>query len=244
VSESFVRQYWPNSDPIGKTFEIRSQNRTVVGVVGDIKVRGLERTNEPQVYIPAKQPPDQGLGGLYVPKDVVIRAPRQGLALIPAVRQVIRQVDPAQPLSEVRMMTEVVGSQTATRSAQLRVLGALAVLALLLAGVGIHGLLAFTVAQRAREIGVRLALGAGPSLVARMIVSDAARMAVIGVVPGILGAYAAARAMGALLFGVQPADPLTIAAATALCLVTAVLGAVRPAVRAARVDPMAAMRSD
>ena len=142
------------------------------------------------------------------------------------------------------MMADVVGSQTATRSAQLRVLGALAVLALLLAGVGIHGLLAFTVAQRAREIGVRLALGAGPSLVARMVVSDAARMAVIGVVPGILGAYAAARAMGALLFGVPPADPLTIAAATALCLVTAVLGAVRPAVRAARVDPMAAMRSD
>jgi hypothetical protein len=244
VSESFVQHYWPNSDPIGKTFEIRSQSRTVVGVVGDIKVRGLERSNEPQVYIPAQQPPDRGLGGLYVPKDLVIRAPRQGLALIPAVRQVIRRVDAAQPLSEVRMMADVVGSQTATRSAQLRVLGALAVLALLLAGVGIHGLLAFTVAQRAREIGVRLALGAGPSLVARMVVSDAARMAVIGVVPGILGAYAAARAMGALLFGVPPADPLTIAAATALCLVTAVLGAVRPAVRAARVDPMAAMRSD
>ena len=77
VSESFVRRYWPNADPIGKTFEIRAQNRTVVGVVGDIKVRGLERTNEPQVYIPAKQPPDEGLGDLYVPKDLVIRSPRQ-----------------------------------------------------------------------------------------------------------------------------------------------------------------------
>src|SRR5687768_18536219 len=101
------------------------------------------------------------------------------------------------------MMTDVVNGQLDTLNAQLRVLGALAVLGLLLAGVGIHGLLAFTVAQRAREIGVRLALGAGPSLVARMIVSEAARMAVIGVVPGVIGAYAAGRAMSALLFGVQ-----------------------------------------
>jgi predicted permease len=244
VSESFVQRYWPKTDPIGKTFEIRSQTRTVVGVVGDIKVRGLERTNEPQVYIPARQPPDSGLGGLYVPKDLVIRAPRQGLALIPAVREIVRQVDPGQPLSDVRMMSDVIGGQTATRTAQLRILGALAILALLLAGVGIHGLLAFTVAQRGREIGVRLALGAKPSLVARMIVSEAARMAIIGVVPGILGAYAAARAMSALLFGVRPDDPLTISAAAGLCLATAVMGALRPALRAARVDPMSALRAE
>jgi predicted permease len=244
VSESFVERYWPETDPIGKTFEIRQQMRTVVGVVGDIKVRGLERTNEPQVYIPAKQPPDSGLGGLYVPKDLVIRAPRQGLALVPAVREIVRQVDPAQPLSDVRMMSDVVGGQLETRNAQLRVLGALAALALLLAGVGIHGLLAFTVAQRAREIGVRLALGAEPSLVARMIVSEATRMALIGVVPGVIAAYVAARAMSTLLFGVPPADLVTIAAATVLCFAVAVLGALRPAIRAARVDPMSAMRSD
>ena len=246
VSESFVKRYWPDTDPIGKTFEIRGQNRTVVGVVGDIKVRGLERTNEPQVYVPARQPPDAGLGDLYVPKDLVIRAPRQGggLALLPAVREIVRQVDPEQPVSDMRMMAEVVGSQTDTRRAQLRILGALAILALLLAGVGIHGLLAFTVAQRAREIGVRLALGAEPSLVARMIMSEAARMAIFGVVPGIIGAYVAARAMSALLFGVQPGDPTTIAAAAGVCLMTAVFGALRPALRAARVDPMSALRAE
>jgi predicted permease len=246
VSESFVQRYWPDIDPIGRTFEIRGQNRTVVGVVGDIKVRGLERTNEPQVYVPARQPPDAGLGDIYVPKDLVIRAPRQGggLALLPAVREIIRQVDSEQPVSNVRMMAEVVGDQTATRTAQLRVLGALAILALLLAGVGIHGLLAFTVAQRSREMGVRLALGAEPSLVARMIVSEAARMAILGVVPGVLAAYAAARAMSALLFGVRPEDPLTISAAAVLCLATAVLGSLRPAVRAARVDPMSALRAE
>jgi putative ABC transport system permease protein len=138
----------------------------------------------------------------------------------------------------------VIGGQTATRQAQLRVLGALAILALLLAGVGIHGLLAFTVAQRSREIGVRLALGAEPSTVARMIVSEAVRMAMIGVVPGILVAYAAARAMSALLFGVRPEDPVTISVAAVMCLATAVLGCLRPAIRAARVDPLSALRMD
>lgn len=244
VSESFVQQHWPNDDGIGKTFLIRDELRTVVGVVGDIKVRGLERTNEPQVYIPAKQPPLPGLGGLYVPKDLVIRAPTQGLALVGAVREIVRQVDAEQPISNVRMMTEVLDGQFTTRNAQLRILGALAILALLLAGVGIHGLLAFTVSQRSREIGVRLALGAEPGAVARMVVADAARMALIGVVPGILGAYAAARAMSALLFGVQPGDPLTIVAAAALCLATAVLGALRPALRAARVNPISALKTE
>jgi ABC-type antimicrobial peptide transport system permease subunit len=239
-----VERHWPNEDPIGKTFEIRAQNRMVVGVVRDIMVRGLERTSEPQVYIPAKQPPEAGLGGLYVPKDLVIRAPRQGLAVLPSVREIVRQVDPAQPLSEVRTMAEVVGDQTATRTAQVRILAALALLALLLAGVGIHGLLAFTVAQRAREIGVRLALGAEPSRVRRMIVSEAARMAIIGVVPGILGAYLAARAMSALLFGVQPADPLTFSATAVLCLTTAIVGYLPPALRAARVNPISALKAE
>jgi putative ABC transport system permease protein len=243
VSESFVQRYWPNADPIGRTFEIRSQTRTVVGVAADIKVRGLERTNEPQVYVPATQTPDS-LGEIYVPKDLVIRSSQPGMTLLPSVRAIIRQVDSEQPVSNARMMVEVVGDQTATRTAQLRVLGALAILALLLAGVGIHGLLAFTVAQRSREIGVRLALGAQPSLVARMIVSDAGRMAILGVVPGVLGAYAAARAMSALLFGVRPADPLTMSVAAGLCLATAVLGALRPALRAARVDPISALKAE
>ena len=244
VSESFVQHYWPNEDPIGRTFEIREQSRTVVGVVADIKVRGLERSNEPQVYIPARQPPDDGLGGLYVPKDLVIRAPTQGLALLPAVREIVRRADVEQPVSSVRMMSDVVKGQTETRTAQLRVLAALAILALLLAGVGIHGLLAFTVEQRGREIGVRLALGAEPSGVARMVVSEAARLTILGIIPGLIGAWAAARAMRALLFGVPPEDPLTIAAAAALCLTTAILGALRPAIRASRINPISALKAD
>jgi predicted permease len=246
VSESFVEHHFPGEDGggIGKTFIVRDQLRTIVGVVGDVKTRGLERTSEPQVYIPARQPPEGGLGGLYVPKDLVIRAPTQGLAIVPAVRQAVRRADPDQPLADVRMMSDVVDGQLATRNAQIRILGALAVLALLLSAVGIHGLLAFTVAQRGREIGVRLALGAAPRSVAGMVVGDAARMALFGVVPGVIGAYLAARAMSALLFGVEPGDPWTLAAAAVLCMATAVVAALRPAMRASRVDPITALKSD
>jgi predicted permease len=244
VSESFAKRHWggPN-DAIGRTFTTRGQERTVVGVVGDIKVRGLERTSEPQLYIPFDQAPVP-IGDNYQPKDLLVRSARPEAALVPAIREIVRQVDAQQPISNVRTLSEVVGDQTVTRRAQVRILGALAVLALLLAGVGIHGLLAFTVAQRDREIGVRLALGANPGLVARMIVSEGVRMALIGIVPGVLIAYAAARAMGALLFGVRPEDPLTIAVAAVACFLTAVAACLRPALRAARIDPISALRAD
>jgi predicted permease len=243
VSESFVDEYWPGEDALGKTFTIRGQLRTIVGVVGDVKTRGLERTSEPQVYIPANQPPDVGLGSLYVPKDLVIRT-NQGLSLIPSVREIVRRVDADQPLSSIRMLSDVIGGQTADRRSQVRILAALALLALLLAAVGIHGLQTFTVAQRSREIGVRLALGAAPANVARMVVSEAARMAIFGVIPGVIAAYVAARAMGALLFGVRPDDPVTFLTTAGVCLLVAILSALRPAMRAARVDPITALRAE
>lgn len=243
VSKSFVDTYWPGEDGLGKTFEIREQTRTIVGVVSEVKVRGLERTPEPQVYIPAYQPPDIGLGGLYVPKDLVIRG-SQELSMVPAVRDIVRRVDADQPLSSIRMLRDVVGDQTADRRAQVRVLVALSLLALLLAGVGIHGLQTFTVAQRSREIGVRLALGAAPSTVARIVVSEAARMAILGVIPGVIAAWFAARAMGALLFGVRPDDPVTFLTVAGVCVVVAIVSALRPAMRAARVDPITALRAE
>jgi len=142
------------------------------------------------------------------------------------------------------MLAEVLGDQTVTRRAQLRVLAALAVLALLLTAVGIHGLLAFTVAQRDREIGVRLALGANPSSVARMIMSEGVRIALIGVIPGVVVAYLAARAMSTLLFGVRPDDPLIISVVAFVRFVTAVAASARPALRTAGIHPMSALRSD
>jgi predicted permease len=243
VSASFVERYWRGQDPIGKTFKHRGQTRTVVGVVGDVRIRGLERNPEPQLYVPASQVNDQ-YSSILDPKDLVIRHAGQGDALVAAVRQIVREVDPEQPISDVRPMEEVLAGETATRRAQLQVLGVLAAVAVLLAAVGIYGLLAYTVAQRSQEIGVRLALGADPARVGRMILADGMRMAIIGIVPGVLGAYAAARGMSALLFGVAPSDPATFATAVGLALLMTFAGSLVPALRAVRVSPMSVLRAE
>jgi predicted permease len=243
VSASFVERYWPGQDPIGKTFRHLEETRTVVGVVGDIRVRGLERNSEPQMYLPAQQAPEE-FPAVFDPKDLVIRHSGQEEALVAAVRQVVRSVDPEQPISDVRTLDDVLAGETASRRAQLQVLGALAFVAILLSGVGIYGLLAYTVAQRSQEIGVRLALGADPSRVGRMIFADGMRLALFGIVPGVLGAYAAARGMSALLFGIPPSDPATFAAAVVLALLMTCAGSLVPALRAVRVAPMSVLRAE
>jgi putative ABC transport system permease protein len=215
----------------------------VVGVVGDSKVRGLERTSEPQMYLPAQQIADASPSG-FDPKDLVIRHAGADEALLAAMRQIVRATDPEQPISDVRTLEEVLAGDTATRRAQLQVLDVLAFVAVLLSGVGIYGLLAYTVSQRAQEIGVRLALGAEPSRVGRMIFADRMRLAMIGIVPGVAGAYAAARGMSALLFGVAANYPATFAAAIGTALLIAFAGSVVPALRTVRVTPMSALRSD
>ncbi len=243
VSASFVERYWPGQDPIGKTFRHRGQTRTVVGVVGDIKVRGLERNSEPQIYLPAPQAAGESPAN-FDPKDLVIRHSGQGEALVSAVRQIVRVVDPEQPISNVRTMDEVLAGETATRRGQLHVLGVLAIVAVALSGVGIYGLLAYTVSQRSPEIGVRLAFGADPSRVGRMIFADGMRLALIGIVPGVLVAYAAARGMSALLFGVAPGDPAAFATAVGLALLMTVAGSLVPALRAVRVAPTSILRAE
>jgi predicted permease len=243
VSESLVERYWPGQDPIGRTFVHMGKTRTVVGVVGNIRVRGLERTSEPQMYLPAPQVAD-GVLSNYDAKDLVIRHSGQSEALVRAVREIVRATDPEQPISDVRTLEAVVAGDTATRRAQLRILGVLAFVALLLSGVGIHGLLAYTVSQRSREIGVRLALGAEPSTVARMILSDGMRLASLGILLGVPGAYAAARGMRALLFGVEPGDPATFTVAVGLALLMTFVGSLMPAIRAVRVTPMSVMRAE
>jgi predicted permease len=243
VSESFVRRYWPDQDPLGRHFKMAFHDRMVVGVVGDIRVRGLERNSEPQVYLPYRQVQDGWLA-FYTPKDLVIRSATGPGTLLPAVRQIIRAADAEQPVSDVRTMADIVEEQTASRAAQVRVLGAFAAIAFLLAGVGIHGLLSFAVSRRRQEIGVRIALGAQPGEIVKMIVRQGALLAGAGIVPGIVLAYAAGRAMEGLLAGVRPGDALTFASAIGLCVLMTVLGSLVPALRAVRIDPIAAIRSE
>jgi predicted permease len=243
VSQSFAQRYWPHEDPSGKHFQFVFHDRMVVGVVGDIHVRGLERTSEPQVYLSYRQVQD-GSVVYYAPQNLVIRSTAGPGSILPSVRRIIRGVDPEQPISDVRTMTEIVDDQTASRAAQVRVLGAFAALAFLLAGVGIHGLLSFAVSRRRQEIGVRIALGARPREIVKMILRQGAMLAVAGVVPGVALAYAAGRAMAGLLAGIKPGDALTFASAVGLCLVMTMMGSLLPAVRAVRIDPMTAIRTE
>ena len=241
VSESFARRYWPGENPLGRRFEFALSLRTVVGVVGDIRTRGLERESEPQVYIPYRQVNDGDII-YYVPKDLVLRTSVPPAALVPALRRIIAAADSELPVSDVRMLGEVVAAETESRSVQARALAAFAAIAFLLAAVGIHGLLSFTVSTRSQEIGVRLALGAQRANILGMILRDAARLSAAGILFGAAAAYLAGTSMRALLAGVDAADLPTFTAAIALCALMTLTGSLIPALRAIHIDPASAIR--
>ncbi len=243
VSESFVKQFFPGRDPLGQHFKAAFFDRTIVGVVGNVAVRGLGKQSEPQVYLPNRQIPD-GWMVLYDPKDLVVRATGPTGPLVAALRRIISHADPNLPITDVQSLDAVVAADTAPRATQVAVLGAFAALALLLAGLGLHGLLAYTVSSRQREIGVHVALGATRLRVAALVVRYALVPAAGGIAVGLLLAAAAGRALGSLLYGVGAFDPGTYAAAGAVMLVIAALGAALPTRRAVAVDPSAVLRGE
>jgi putative ABC transport system permease protein len=180
----------------------------------------------------------------YAPKHLVIRSTAAPAALLPAVRSIIRNADPDQPISGVRTLAEIVDQNTASRAVQARALGALAGIAFVLAAVGIHGLLSFAVSQRAQEIGVRIALGARSGDILRMVLRQGMLLAAAGVAAGLVLAYAGGRAIESLLAGVEPGDPATFASAAALCGLMTVAGVLAPALRAVRTDPIMVIRAE
>jgi predicted permease len=243
VSASFAATHWPGEDPLGRHFSIALRERIVAGVVGDVRVRGLERDSEPQVYLPSAQAPDGGVI-FYAPKDLVFRTGGPPADLVPAVRAAVARADPEQPLSDVRTLADIVREETSSRSAQLTVLLAFASVAILLACLGIHGLLSYVVAARTQEIGVRMAFGATPGRVLGLVLGRTAVLAGAGVSVGLVAAFGVSRTLQSLLAGVSPADGLTFAGAGVLALVVALAGSVVPATRAVRVDPLTAMRTE
>jgi hypothetical protein len=244
VSESFARRHWPGQEAIGKRFTVAFAERTVVGVAGDVRTRGPERESEPQVYVPYRQVPDGWLP-FYAPKDLALRtAGVDPTTLLLPLRAIIRDVDPEQPISNVRMLDEVVSAQTAPRRTQLYVIVCFAGLAFLLAAIGIYGLLSFAVSNRAQEIGVRMAIGASPGSVLRMVLKEGLMLSAAGAVVGVAAAWAAGRSLEALLVGVSPTDAPTLAAALALVLVMTLAGSLVPAWRASRTDPASVMRAE
>ena len=244
VSESFVTRYWPTETPasaLGQTFTFALADRVIVGVAGNVRMRGLESNAEPQVYLSYKQVQDNSITA-YIPRALLVRTAGEPVSFAPSVRAIIRRIDPALPVSDVGTMTELVDNDTASRAVQLRVIGAFAAIAFVLAGIGIHGLLSFAVSQRTQEIGVRMALGAGRGDIMSMVLRRTLVLVAAGVILGVALAYAAGQSMQALLAGVPPADMTTLAVSVALAVVMTIVGSVVPTLRALRVDPLTAIR--
>ena len=244
VSEGLARRMWTNGDAIGRVLEIDGRSHEVVGVVGDIRGSdgtarggGLDRDPSAVLYLSSGQFP-QGTVAL------VIRADSQLQAILPAVRAAVREIDAAQPVPGVRRLDEWIAESTEQPRLTTTLAGAFAVAALLLTVVGIYGVLSHSVSQRTQEIGVRMAIGAARTSVVGLILRGGMTWAGGGIVLGLLGAWAASRAIAGLLFATSAADPL-IFGATAFALTGVVaLACAVPAIRAIRIDPVIAMRAD
>jgi predicted permease len=243
VSESFVKKYFPGEEVLGRVVNVAFEDRAIIGVVGDVKVRGLERVAEPQVYLGHLQVSD-GFVPFYSPKDLAIRVSGNPLEIAASVRDVVKRVDPLVPISDLRTMEAIVDAETSSRSVQLAILEAFAVIATLLAGVGLHGLIAFTVSNSLREIGVRMALGASRSSILKLVMRGGLKVAVFGALLGLVLGMAAGQAMAALLAGLRPADPQTFLVVSIAIAAMTLIGALLPALRAVRVNPMTVMRSE
>jgi putative ABC transport system permease protein len=250
VNETLARLYLGGADrAMGRRLKWGSAASpdpwlTVVGVVGDVKVRAPDQPAEPALYFPALQADSGAASTLLRTTSYVVRTAGEPEPLIPALRRAVRQVDPALPVVHLRPMTEVVDLSLADRRFNTFLLGAFALVALALASAGIYGLVAYSVVQRTREIGVRLAVGATPADILRLVVGQGARLAAAGVVVGFVGALALTRLLRTLLFDVSPFDPGSFVVAAALLLVVAVVASLLPAWRASRTDPQVAIRSD
>jgi predicted permease len=241
INEAMARLYWPNEDPIEKRFRFPSQQPdpwiTVVGVTGDMHRQGLENQVAPQVFRPHSQETDDML-------DVVVRTSSGAQIVAASVRNAIQSMDKSVARFNITTVDQQLGEQTAARRFQTALLGLFSLAALLLSAIGIYGLMHFFVAQRTNEIGVRMALGARQVNVLALVFRQGLTLATVGVAVGILGALALTRLLSTLLYSITPADPVTFATAPAILLVVAALACWIPARRAARIDPMLALRHD
>jgi len=238
VNEAFAQKYFPSEDPLGRHVDF-AWNTTgwqeIVGVVGNVKHDALNLPSNPEVYVPFAQRPDSAF-------TVTLRTLSDPFVMAGAVREQLAKADPNLPLAHLRTMDEVVSASIADQRYTLFLLGAFALLALGLTVIGLYGVIAYSVSLRAREIGIRLALGARHSDVLRMVVGEALRLVAIGASLGLVAAFALTHFMSTLLFNVQPTDALTYTSLTALLVVVAVAASYAPARRALRVDPLHALR--
>ncbi len=240
VNETLAHHYWPNGGAIGHHIAFGDKvSRTIVGVIADVHERGYDIAMKPGVYVPITS-----LDISWGPDELVIRTQGEPTSIAPAVRRVIASVDPDQPISELRTMDEIVDLNVADRQQQMTLLGSFAALALVLASIGLYGVLSYAVTQRSREIGLRMALGASASSVIRMIVARGLALTGAGLIIGLVAAWLATGAMKNLLYGVAATDPLTFGAVAALLTLIALIACWAPARRASRVDPIVVLREE
>src|ERR1041384_6772530 len=242
VSATTARRFWPGENPVGARIRlgdvVRGPLVEVVGVVGDVRYGSLESPEpRPMLYFPLRYTGQRVM-------TVLLRTAGEPAALTAAVRRELLALDPVQPVSAVRTLDEVVSTTMSPRRFNVVVLGVFAGTALLLAGIGLYGVMAYAVTQRTREIGVRLALGAEGRGVVAMVLRDSFRLVAAGVALGLAGALVLDRALASLLFQVGPHDPPSLLAASVALVLVALLGSYLPARRAARVDPLTALRAE
>ena len=245
VNEAFVRHYFPNEDPIGRRVkpsppariwrEQRLTSFEIVGVVRDVKSAGLQAETEPTYYLPATQSPLQDMA-------LLVRTTTEPTAIVPALRQTVWSIDPNQPISNVNTMEQIVSDSISQPRLNMTLMALFGALALILAAVGIYGLLSYTVTQRTQEMGIRMALGAQVGDVMRLVLKQGMVLAIVGQAVGLAGALVLTRLIRALLFGVTPTDVTIFAAVVAVLTTIALLACYLPARRATKVDPLKALR--
>jgi putative ABC transport system permease protein len=244
INETMARQYWPGEDPLGRRFkhgpaESRRPWLTIVGVVADVRQMGAEAPIKAEMYMPYKQALSQYW---YAPRDLVLRASIDPAELTAGVTRIVHEVDPDQPVSNVRTMREVLGEEFQERETGTTLLGFFAGLAMLLAAIGIYGVVAYFVTQRIPEFGVRMALGASKGDILGLVLKRGAALAVGGLVIGLGGSLLLTRFIQSLLFEVSAYDPATYGVIAVLVIGVMLIACYVPARRAARVDPMVALR--
>jgi predicted permease len=240
INDEFAKRYFANESPIGKQlFPWSDKPATIVGVVRSVRQSGIDQEARSELYIAAGQNP-----GWLSDMTFVVSTQQRADALVPQAREVVRTIAPDQPMFLVQTMDRVIADWLRGRKLILVLLGVLAGLALLLSAAGVYGVMSYGVAQRTREIGIRVALGARSVDVTSMVLLDAAKLAGLGIVIGLAGALWLTRFLKSMLYEVGARDPVTFSFVAAMIAVVALVASAVPAIRAARVDPLQAMRAE
>ncbi|MDB4909376.1 MAG: hypothetical protein JWO39_199 [Gemmatimonadetes bacterium] len=240
VNESFVRRWMPNEDAVGKRVDFKWETQglqTIVGVIADMREGPLNAPAIPAIYIPVAQRPSSAM-------FLVVRAAGDPASLVPSIRSVMRAVDSHLPLANIRTLDEIVGADVASQRLTTSILAIFAALALLLAAVGLYGVISYSVLQRTQELGVRAALGARRKDLMRLVLSQSAGFTIAGIILGGIGALALGQLIAHQLFGVRAADSMTFMFVVVLLALVAALASAVPAFRATRADPLAALRQE